>query len=58
MYKKSKELRELVSGEHEIGYAKREYMFHQYGDNYMSIMRGIKSVFDTENILNPGKVCQ
>ncbi|KGK81481.1 FAD-linked oxidase C-terminal domain-containing protein [Clostridium sp. HMP27] len=58
MYKKSEELRGLVSGEHGIGYAKREYMFHQYGEHYMSIMRGIKSAFDPKNILNPGKVCQ
>ncbi|WP_097025713.1 FAD-binding oxidoreductase [Clostridium peptidivorans] len=58
MYKKSEELRGLVSGEHGIGYAKREYMFHQYGEQYMSIMRGIKSAFDPKNILNPGKVCQ
>lgn len=58
MYKKSEQLRGLVSGEHGIGYAKREYMFHQYGEHYMSIMRGIKSAFDPKNILNPGKVCQ
>lgn len=58
MYKKSEELRGLVSGEHGIGYAKREYMFHQYGDQYMSIMKGIKATFDTKNILNPGKVCE
>ncbi|MEA4828232.1 MAG: FAD-binding oxidoreductase [Clostridium sp.] len=58
MYKKSEELRGLVSGEHGIGYAKREYMFHQYGDQYMSIMKGIKAAFDTKNILNPGKVCE
>lgn len=58
MYKKSEELRGLVSGEHGIGYAKREYMFQQYGEHYMSIMRGIKSAFDPKNILNPGKVCQ
>lgn len=58
MYKKSEELRGLVSGEHGIGYAKREYMFHQYGGSYMTIMKGIKQAFDPKNILNPGKVCQ
>ncbi|WMJ80851.1 FAD-binding oxidoreductase [Clostridium sp. MB40-C1] len=58
MYKKSEELNGLVSGEHGIGYAKREFMFKQYGKEYMRVMKGIKLVFDPKNILNPGKVCQ
>jgi glycolate oxidase len=58
MYNKAIELKGLVSGEHGIGYAKRKYMFKQYGDEYMSVMRGIKTAFDPENILNPGKVCE
>lgn len=55
---KTVELSGLVSGEHGIGYAKRKYMFEQYGDQYMAVMRGIKAAFDPKNILNPGKVCQ
>ena len=58
MYKKSVELAGLVSGEHGIGYAKKEYMRRQYGDKQISLMRGIKAVFDPKNILNPGKVCE
>ncbi len=58
MYKKAEGLRGLVSGEHGIGYAKRQYMFNQYGDQYLTLMRGIKVAFDDKNILNPGKVCQ
>jgi glycolate oxidase len=58
MYKKSVELNGLVSGEHGIGYAKRPYLFEQYGDDYMELMRNIKLAFDPKNILNPGKVCQ
>lgn len=58
MYKKSQELNGLVSGEHGIGYAKKEYMFEQYGSSYMNIMRGIKKAFDEKNILNPDKVCR
>ncbi|KEH97881.1 2-hydroxy-acid oxidase [Clostridium botulinum C/D str. BKT12695] len=56
MYKKSEELNGLVSGEHGIGYAKKQYMFEQYGEQYMNIMRGIKKAFDEKNILNPDKV--
>ncbi len=58
MYKKSVELKGLVSGEHGIGYAKKPYLFEQYGDDYMELMRNIKMAFDPKNILNPGKVCE
>ncbi|WP_320046539.1 FAD-linked oxidase C-terminal domain-containing protein [uncultured Ilyobacter sp.] len=58
MYARSEELGGLVSGEHGIGYAKKSYMFDQYCENNIEIMRGIKKVFDPKNILNPGKVCQ
>ena len=58
MYEKAKELGGLVSGEHGIGYAKKEYLKNLYGDTPVSIMRGIKAVFDEKNILNPGKIMQ
>ncbi|HGG0418074.1 FAD-binding oxidoreductase [Clostridium botulinum] len=58
MYKKSVELNGLVSGEHGIGFAKKPYLFEQYGEEYMELMKNIKLAFDPRNILNPGKVCQ
>lgn len=58
MYKKSEEFNGLVSGEHGIGYAKRKYMFKQYGTVQVELMKRIKLAFDPKNILNPGKVCQ
>lgn len=58
MYGKSVELKGLVSGEHGIGYAKKPYMFEQYGPEYVTLMKNIKLAFDPNNILNPGKVCQ
>jgi glycolate oxidase len=57
MYQKAVELGGLVSGEHGIGYAKREYLQRQYGATPIALMQGIKRVFDEKNILNPGKVC-
>ena len=57
MYKKSQELGGLVSGEHGIGYAKQSYLREQYGETPISLMQGIKKVFDPKNILNPGKIC-
>ena len=56
MYKKAEEFGGLVSGEHGIGYAKREYLKKQLGDLSVNVMRGIKKVFDEKNILNPEKV--
>ena len=57
MYAKAVELGGLVSGEHGIGYAKKEYLRRQYGPTPIALMQGIKRVFDEKNILNPGKVC-
>ena len=56
MYGKAAELSGLVSGEHGIGYAKKQYMREVYGDTQLDLMRGIKAVFDKNNILNPGKL--
>ncbi len=57
MYKKAEEMGGLVSGEHGIGYAKKQYIKKQYGETPIMLMQGIKKVFDEKNILNPGKVC-
>lgn len=57
MYQKCEALGGLISGEHGIGYAKKDYLRKQLGDTQISIMQGIKKVFDAKNILNPEKVC-
>lgn len=57
MYDKAKELGGLVSGEHGIGYAKKDYLKKLYGKRPILVMQGIKKVFDEKNILNPGKIC-
>ena len=56
MYTKSNELNGLVSGEHGIGYAKKDFMLDTYGETQIELMRGIKKVFDKNNILNPDKL--
>ncbi len=56
MYKKAFELEGLVSGEHGIGYAKRDFLKQQVGETQIKLMKGIKSVFDPLNILNPNKI--
>jgi glycolate oxidase len=56
LYKKAKEFKGLVSGEHAIGYAKKEFLKQHLGDNQIELMKSIKKVFDEKNILNPGKI--
>jgi glycolate oxidase len=57
MYKRGRELKGQVSGEHGIGFAKRPYLNESLSPELMLLMKGIKMTFDPKNILNPGKVC-
>jgi glycolate oxidase len=43
-----------LSGEHGIGIAKDRFMHMEFSERAIEIMRGIKRVFDPNNILNPG----
>ena len=43
-----------LSGEHGIGIAKARFMEMEFSPSAIDIMRGIKRVFDPNNILNPG----
>lgn len=56
LYDKANEMGGLVSGEHGIGFAKRQYMDRVLGNKQLELMRGIKNVFDPNKILNPDKV--
>ncbi len=56
LYEKALELGGQVSGEHGIGHAKVEFLKTSLGEDYISLIRGIKLAFDPKNILNPGKV--
>ncbi len=58
MYQKAIDLEGLVSGEHGIGFAKKNYLLKQYGEEYILLMKNIKMAFDPKNILNPQKVCE
>ncbi len=56
MYEKAAELNGMVSGEHGIGHAKKEFLLESLGPEQIALMQGIKKVFDPKGILNPGKV--
>jgi glycolate oxidase len=43
-----------LSGEHGIGIAKKKFLGLEYNEHALEIMRGIKRVFDPDNIMNPG----
>ncbi len=43
-----------LSGEHGIGIAKARFMDMEFSETTLDLMRGIKRVFDPNNILNPG----
>ncbi len=45
-----------ITGEHGVGMAKKKYLPRLVGDSGIRVMRGIKSVFDPDGILNPGKI--
>jgi glycolate oxidase len=50
------ELKGTLTGEHGIGLTKLEYLPWQLNAAAMRITRGIKQLFDPNNILNPGKI--
>jgi glycolate oxidase len=43
-----------LSGEHGIGIAKDRFMEMEFSKEALDVMRGIKKVFDPNNIMNPG----
>jgi len=52
---KTLELGGTATGEHGIGLGKRKYMVTEHGES-LKWMQQIKSVFDPNGILNPGKI--
>jgi len=50
------ELDGTLSGEHGVGLEKRDYIDREIDPVTLNLMRGIKTQFDPNNILNPGKL--
>ncbi len=51
-----KKLGGTISGEHGIGLVQKEYMDIVFADANIQLMRGIKRIFDPNDILNSGKI--
>ena len=56
IFKLTVALKGTLSGEHGIGYVQKEYMPIAFSAMELQLMKGIKKVFDPNNILNPGKI--
>jgi glycolate oxidase len=56
MFQLSIDLAGTLTGEHGIGLSKAPFMTLEHDSVAMDVMRGIKRMFDPNNILNPGKM--
>lgn len=56
LYKTAKALDGNMSGEHGIGYARKDWFEWYYGEDYTNLLRKIKKVFDPNSVLNPDKI--
>ena len=45
-----------ISGEHGIGWVQKGYMDIAFNETAIQLQKGIKKLFDPNNILNPGKI--
>ena len=56
LYQDCKERKGMISGEHGIGLVKKPWLSLVLDPEEIALMKGIKSFFDPNNILNPGKI--
>jgi len=56
IYQKAIELGGTITGEHGVGYLRRNYLTKYLGEKAVELMKEIKKAFDPNNILNPDKV--
>lgn len=56
LYRDCRERGGMISGEHGIGLVKKPYLAYVLDEAQIALIKGIKSVFDPNHILNPGKI--
>ncbi|MBT7481747.1 MAG: FAD-binding protein, partial [Flavobacteriales bacterium] len=56
IFELTKSLGGTLSGEHGIGLVQKDYMDIVFSDKEIELQKGIKKLFDPNNILNPGKI--
>ncbi|HIG27728.1 MAG TPA: FAD-binding oxidoreductase [Verrucomicrobiales bacterium] len=52
------EFKGSLAGEHGIGIARSAYMKRHLGEEILNLHRDIRSVFDPNNLMNPGKILE
>ena len=45
-----------ISAEHGVGLTKKAFLHYTRNPHEIELMRGIKKIFDPDNIVNPGKL--
>jgi glycolate oxidase len=56
LYEAALALGGTVTGEHGIGYARRDWLVRQRGEEAVAVMRSIKAALDPRGLLNPGRM--
>lgn len=56
LYEKAHEVDGNMSGEHGIGYARKDYYEGFYGKDYTDLLRKVKKLFDPNEVINPDKI--
>lgn len=56
LFRETLRLGGTITGEHGVGITKKRFLPDEIGETQIELMRGIKTVFDPLNILNPGKI--
>ncbi|MEM2876160.1 MAG: FAD-linked oxidase C-terminal domain-containing protein, partial [Candidatus Bathyarchaeia archaeon] len=56
LYREAIALGGVISGEHGIGWNKKEFLSMSLDEEQIRLMREVKRIFDPNNILNPGKI--
>jgi glycolate oxidase len=50
------ELGGTITGEHGVGYAKRDYLRMEQSEGLISLQKRLKTALDPSGLLNPGKI--
>ena len=56
IFELTRKLNGTISGEHGIGLVQKDYLDIVFSRKSLDIQKGIKNLFDPNNILNPGKI--
>ena len=56
IYAQVAEFKGSISAEHGIGLLKKDFLHYSRSIEEMAIQKGIKKLFDPDNVMNPGKL--